>query len=77
MDNPNVPWEAFAVVFAALISLIVYTWRDLVKRVDRFGAGLEQHKLWASDNYIKKVECKDHRDDCREKCPTRKEALAP
>jgi len=76
----HVPWEIFATVFAALVALIVYTWRDMVSRIEKINGSvveakdeLSNHKLWAADNYIKKSDCKDLRANCPVK-PAAKEA---
>lgn len=73
----NVPWEIFAWIVGALLlvisGLIGLMWHDLSNKMEKFDDNLNSHKLWAADNYIKKDDCKDHRDDCHGICVARRE----
>ena len=51
---------------------------DIKDRLDKINGSvqitrneLEDHKLWATDNYQKKEQCKEYRDICQQHCPAK------
>ena len=60
-----------SIIGALLTGLVIVMIRAVIKRLDDMNSSISKtkddlyvHKLWASEKYVQKDECKDHRDEC-------------